>query len=104
MLLNILNNSFDAIQSLPTKWIRIDVFSADDRLQLSVTDSGQGIPREVSDRMHEPFFTTKDVGKGTGLGLSISKGIIEDHDGSLTYDRKSPHTRFVIELPAVINS
>ena len=53
--------------------------------------------------MMNPFFTTKEVGKGTGLGLSISSGIISAHGGKLWYDKKSPNTRFVIELPILIS-
>ncbi|HXH31529.1 MAG TPA: ATP-binding protein [Bacteriovoracaceae bacterium] len=55
----------------------------------------------MSEKMLEPFFSTKDIGQGTGLGLSISKGIIEGHGGSLVYDQDSPHTRFVIKLPLI---
>lgn len=70
-----------------------------EKLQISVTDSGKGIPSNIAEKLMQPFFTTKEVGKGTGLGLSISKGIIEDHQGSLWYDSSCANTRFVIDLP-----
>jgi len=99
VLLNLLNNSFDAIQELPSKWIKLDALSSLDQVLISVTDSGPGIPSEIRERILEPFFTTKEVGKGTGLGLSISLGIMKSHGGNLTIDSTCPNTRFVLELP-----
>jgi signal transduction histidine kinase len=68
-------------------------------VEIAVTDSGRGIPRDVQRRMFDPFFTSKPVGKGTGLGLSISRAIIASHRGQLEYDASSDRTRFVIRLP-----
>lgn len=99
VLLNLMNNSVDAVQSLPEKWIEVAVERSGDSLELSVMDSGNGIPANVREKIGQPFFTTKEVGKGTGLGLSISRGIIEAHGGQLRIDSECPHTRFVITLP-----
>jgi C4-dicarboxylate-specific signal transduction histidine kinase len=100
VLLNLLNNSFDAIsEHTGEKWISLDFEVTPLKLRMKVTDSGNGIPPEVIDRMMQPFFTTKEAGKGTGLGLSISKGIIEEHRGTLSYDSTCKNTCFVIELP-----
>lgn len=99
VLINLLNNAFDAIQTLEEKWIAIEVQKIDSKVRIAVTDSGGGIPSAIVEKLMHPFFTTKDVGKGTGLGLSISKGLIEDHGGSFYYDSVSINTRFVIELP-----
>lgn len=100
VILNLLNNAFDAVQLLPEKWVRLVVeATADAQVQISVTDSGGGIPPFVLDKLMQPFFTTKEVGKGTGLGLSVSQGIIQDHFGTLEVDRSCKNTRFVITLP-----
>lgn len=99
VLLNLLGNSFDAIETLEEKWIEISVVDLQDSLQIRVTDSGSGIPSELREKIVLPFFTTKEVGKGTGLGLSISRGIIEGHGGSLDIDVASKNTCFVIQLP-----
>ncbi len=81
-------------------WIEIAGERAGDGVRLSVTDSGPPIPEEVRARIMEPFFTTKAAGEGTGLGLSISRGIAESQGGRLEFDAASPHTRFVLTLPA----
>lgn len=101
VLINLISNAHDAILTLPERWIEIESTLQDGFVEITVTDSGSGIPREIAEKMMEPFFTTKEVNKGTGLGLSISKGIVETHEGTLQLDANSPHTRFVIRLPAV---
>lgn len=99
VLLNLLNNSYDAIQELPEKWISVRAWREGGVVYLSVTDSGPGIPPDIASRMMEPFFTSKEVGKGTGLGLSISLGIIRSHGGSLEYNDRARNTQFIIQLP-----
>jgi signal transduction histidine kinase len=99
VLLNLLNNSYDAIEDLEEKWISISLLERGDQVIILVTDSGKGISQEVRERIFNPFFTTKAIGKGTGLGLSISSGIVTSHSGSLEYVEKSPNTCFSISLP-----
>jgi signal transduction histidine kinase len=99
VMLNLLNNSFDAIEYLPDKWIEITTQETKDDIQLYVKDSGSGIPPETASRMMEAFFTTKEVGKGTGLGLALARGIVEKHGGSLEYVGNTGHTTFLISLP-----
>lgn len=104
VILNLLNNAFDAALSQSDKWIHLDVTEHNDLVKITVTDCGQGIPEASAKKLMMPFFTTKDIGKGTGLGLSISKGIIDDHKGRLYYDHLSANTRFVIELPKKVSN
>jgi C4-dicarboxylate-specific signal transduction histidine kinase len=104
VILSLLNNSFDAIQNVEDKWIKLEVKQrTDNKVNIIVTDSGAGIPKEVADKIMQPFFTTKDIGKGTGLGLSISIGIIHEHAGTLMLDEDSKFTRFTITLKTVEN-
>ncbi len=99
VILNFLNNSYDAIQGYNKKWIRINVSDVQDSIKISIVDSGRGIPAEIQEKLMQPFFTTKEVGKGTGLGLSISKGIIESHGGKIVLDSKNENTKFDIYFP-----
>lgn len=98
-LLNLINNSYDAIKDQDEKWIRISCSEKEGNYVLMIEDSGEKIPEDLRDKIMQPFFTTKPVGAGTGLGLSIVKGIIESHEGSFYLDEKVTHTNFVITLP-----
>jgi PAS domain S-box-containing protein len=101
VILNLFSNAVDAVAESETRMIRIEVVRQDSGVaRLVVEDTGPGIRPELTDRIFQPFFTTKEVGKGTGLGLSISKSIIEAHGGKLFLDQGSPNTRFVVELPS----
>ncbi|MCM2282364.1 MAG: transporter substrate-binding domain-containing protein, partial [Bdellovibrionaceae bacterium] len=108
ILINLINNAYDAVMERPAdKWIEVRVreFTKDSEnwVDISVADSGGGVPDELLDRVFLPFFTTKGVGRGTGLGLSISKSLAEDHRGQLFLDRQAREiegrTRFVLRLP-----
>lgn len=99
VLVNLLNNAFDAVQPLQEKWVEIEVKPIEAaRVLLTITDSGAGIPSSIREKLMTPFFTTKPVGKGTGLGLSVSKGILEDHGAEFRINERHPHTQFVIIL------
>lgn len=99
VLLNLLNNSFDAIQGLQEKWIHIMITYKNEIVEIRVVDSGPGLPVNVSEKIFQPFFTTKEIGKGTGLGLSIARNIIKNHEGDIFYQETHGHTGFVIQLP-----
>lgn len=99
VLLNLLNNSYDAIAHYPKKWIEIKVKDEGEFIEILVSDCGPGIPPEIQKKIFQPFFTTKEIGKGTGMGLSISIGIVQAHRGSLTLNENAPNTCFVLRLP-----
>lgn len=71
--------------------IRIASNPERDRIVVTISDTGPGIPESIRDKIFEPFFTTKKIGEGTGLGLSISYGIIREHKG--TIEIEPPHER-----------
>jgi len=71
-------------------------------VQISVADSGSGIPPHLLDKIFEPFFTTKDINKGTGLGLSTVMAIVKSHEGIINvYSELGKGTTFKIYLPAM---
>jgi signal transduction histidine kinase/predicted CopG family antitoxin len=99
VLLNLINNSFQATSNFSHPWIKITAENLNDIVRINIIDCGKIIPLAVQQKLFQPFFTTKDVGVGTGLGLSISRGIIEEHKGKLFYKVGAPSTTFVIEIP-----
>ncbi len=99
VIINLINNSVDAIEPLADKWIKVSTIQAQDHVFVSVTDSGGGIEPGVARKMFQPFFTTKELGKGTGLGLSIAHGIIKSHGGVIELDQKHRHTKIYFTLP-----
>lgn len=69
-------------------------------VQVSVSDTGHGIPPDTLSRIFDPFYTTKSSGKGTGLGLSISYGIVREHGGIIEVSsRVGEGTTFLMEFP-----
>ena len=86
LLLNLLNNSKDAIiqhrkktSNAESGHIMINVSDTDEGIKLSIQDNGGGIPVPIMDKIFDPYFTTKEQGEGTGLGLYMSKIIIDKH-------------------------
>lgn len=102
IILNLLNNSFDAIEFLPDKWIEVSAHPHNEMIRIYFKDSGHGIPADIASRIMDPFFTTKDIGKGTGLGLALARGIAQKHGGSLQYLSDCAHTTFMLELPQTL--
>ena len=98
VFLNLLNNSFDAIENQPVKNIKVTGGHQKNKVFIRFEDNGPGIPDNIKKKIFNSFYTSKELGKGTGLGLSISKNIIELHKGKLYLDESFKNTVFVIEL------
>ena len=99
VLTNLIKNSIDAIDKDGS--ITIKTSQALDKINIEISDTGQGIPPHILKNIFDPFFTTKPQGKGSGLGLSIRMGIIEECNGKLEVQSQTGYgTTFTITLPA----
>jgi len=83
VLLNIINNGFQAVQGTKDPTLLVSTKRAGDHIEIKITDNGPGIPDSIKDKIFQPFFTTKPTGQGTGLGLSLSYDIVKAHGGEL---------------------
>lgn len=99
VFVNLINNSFYELKKHKEKWVEIKTKVVQDFLEISVTDSGNGIPLHIRDKIFLPFYTTKNIGEGTGLGLSTVHKIITNHRGKIRVDESNPHTSFIISIP-----
>jgi signal transduction histidine kinase len=100
VLVNLINNSCDAIRESHSPWIKIISENKSNDLLIKVIDSGFGISSTVAKNIFTPFFTTKKVGQGTGLGLAVSFKLISSRGGQLNYISEEKNTTFVIKIPA----
>ncbi len=100
VFVNLINNDYDAMEGKGTLTISSGV--AEGLAEVSITDTGPGIPPSILPRIFEPFFTTKTDGKGTGLGLAICHGIVRAHGGVIDVATELGRgARFTVRLPIV---
>jgi signal transduction histidine kinase len=116
VILNLITNAFYAVdekkkqqsQGLPTfeklatlyePTVSISTKKLNNKVEIAVSDNGNGIPQNIIDKIFQPFFTTKPTGQGTGLGLSLSYDIIKAHGGNLLVESGEEGARFIIYLP-----
>jgi two-component system, NtrC family, C4-dicarboxylate transport sensor histidine kinase DctB len=102
VLVNLFSNALDAMEmagSAPRELV-VDAGRHGERVLITVTDSGPGIPDAIRTHLFEPFFTTKPQGKGLGLGLAISEQIVRAFGGQLRAESPPEGgARFIIDLP-----
>jgi signal transduction histidine kinase len=111
VILNLINNAFYAVNEKAKEnhpgyepIVAVKTKRTPDRVLISVTDNGNGIPGKVLDKIFQPFFTTKPTGQGTGLGLSLAYDIIKAHGGETNVETKEGEgSEFVIQLPTSPN-
>lgn len=100
VFVNLISNAIDAIKEKDDKWIEIKLFAENtNEYVIHFSDCGNGIPKEIADKIFQAFFTTKGRGVGSGLGLSLVSKILEAHQGSISILEDAPHTTFEIKIP-----
>jgi two-component system NtrC family sensor kinase len=98
VLMNLITNAVDSMGG--DGKIVITTSQTSEVFQISVRDSGAGIPEAIRSKIFDPFFTTKPVGQGTGLGLAISYGIVQEHGGSIeVQSEEGVGTEFLVKIP-----
>jgi two-component system NtrC family sensor kinase len=100
VVINLLSNSLQAIRGMGRILIGTRLARGGDRISLSISDTGEGIPGGIVPRIFDPFFTTKANGEGTGLGLSVVYGIVSKYNGTINVkSREGQGTRIALNLP-----
>jgi signal transduction histidine kinase len=119
VILNLITNAFYAVSEKkkqqhdtgyePT--VSVTTKKSGNKVLITVSDNGNGIPQNVLEKIFQPFFTTKPTGQGTGLGLSLSYDIVKAHGGEIKVNtlsaeaaaqagKENEGTEFTITLPA----
>lgn len=96
VLINLLTNCIHALKNVSEKKILISAEAKENRTFIRITDNGNGIEKEIEDKIFLPFFTTRN--EGAGIGLTLSKNIIEAHGGYISYKSEVGNTVFEICL------
>ena len=119
VILNLITNAFYAVNEKSKQGIAdyeptvsVSTKRLNDKVEIKVTDNGNGIPANILDKIFQPFFTTKPTGQGTGLGLSLSYDIVtKGHGGELKVEtlyaqaaaqagKEGKGSTFIVSLPA----
>jgi signal transduction histidine kinase len=127
VLLNLINNAFQAVSSKPLTGleegagdteslitleenkirrtalsgvVKVQTKNLGDKIEITVSDNGPGIPDDIKEKIFQPFFTTKPTGQGTGLGLSLAYDILKAHAGRIEIiSERGKGAKFIITLP-----
>ena len=108
VFLNIISNGFYEVHKKKMEKngdyspvLTIKSINSPKRVEIRIRDNGNGIPKDIQEKLFNPFFTTKPTGMGTGLGLSISYDIVvQEHKGEIFFEtQEGEYTEFIISLP-----
>jgi len=104
VVINLVMNALDAMGQKGVLTLRTYRNKNQEEINLEISDTGSGIPKENLPRIFDPFFTTKAQGQGTGLGLSTVYGIVKENRGSISVkDSGSNGTTFLLKFPQASN-
>lgn len=98
VFINLITNAAQAMRG--NGRLKLASFLNDNLMTIQISDTGCGIPKEILNKIFEPFFSTKEKGKGTGLGLNIVQQIVKRYEGHITVTSlEGKGTTFTIQLP-----
>ena len=102
IILNLVKNSMDAYieNNVQDRVINITTNKTADTISIQIKDNAGGIPKDILEKIFDPYFSTKDEKNGTGLGLYMSKMIVDSHlNGQLLVETEGKSTTFSIIIP-----
>jgi signal transduction histidine kinase len=99
---NLIANALYALSDRGT--LSIETRQTENTIEVTVGDTGPGVPPELRSRIFDPFFTTKPAGEGTGMGLGVCLSILEDCGGTLVYESVPGNTRFTAKFPSLASA
>lgn len=97
VILNLAQNSMTAMEGMPEQVLTVQATKSDSYVQVSVRDTGRGIPKELEDSLFDPFHTSTT--SGMGIGLSLCRSIVEAHSGTIWARAIPQGTEFLFQLP-----
>ena len=100
--MNLISNSIHAMNN--EGQLKINIYEEDSYQVVSINDTGGGIPKDIQEKIFEPFYTTKAAGEGSGLGLDIVKKIVEAHNGKIELNSDNIETTFKIYISKNLNN
>jgi len=100
LVVNLLMNAEEALEGAAERRLSLALVRMAGHIQLSVSDTGHGVPPDLREQIFEPFFTTRASDRAVGLGLTVGETIAATHGGRLVLSAAAPGaTTFVLELP-----
>ncbi len=96
VIINLLSNCLYALADIENPQIKITVLEENNRVRLTVSDNGIGIPNDIKDNIFIPYFTTRK--DGSGIGLTLRKSIMEAHNGKIYFNSKKEETNFILNF------
>lgn len=105
VVMNIIVNAAQAMDGKGNLIITSSIRANNDLAEITIKDSGHGIPPELVEKIFDPFFSTKATGEGAGLGLSVSYAIVKEHKGTIRVTSEPESgTTFTLRFPVVIET
>ena len=99
VFINLINNACDAVANLEQRWIEVSTTEEDGIIVMTISDSGEGIPEDIRERIFDNLFTTKGDSKGTGLGMGVCKKLVKRNSGEIRVAPEFPNTTFELKFP-----